>query len=121
MERRNVMLAAGGAIACAASASAIAGEPPFAKLNRAAFAALVGQPLIVKDGARGIPMTLEWIRDGRPAHGEAHCSLHLAGSAGKPLKSGPYQVYHASFGIVPLFVEAVGKDATYRIQFSNLT
>ena len=120
MERREFMLAAGGAIACAASATAIASDLPFAGLNRAAFAALVGQSLVVYEGRRGVALTLEGIKDGQPARGLEQFSLQLAGSDGNPLRSGPYEVYHASFGTVPLFVEALGKDAKYRIQFSTL-
>lgn len=120
MERREFMLAAGGAIACAASTSAIAGELPFAGLNRAAFAALVGQSLLVYEGRRGVALTLEGIRDGQPARGLEQFSLQLSGSARDPLPSGPYEVFHASFGTVPLFVEALDKDARYRIQFSTM-
>jgi hypothetical protein len=121
MERRGFMLAAGGAIACAASASAIAADLPFAGLNRAALAALVGQSLIVYDGARGVALTLDGVRDGKAVRGLEQFSLQLSGSEASPLKSGPYQVYHGSFGTLPLFVEALGKQAQYRIQFSNLS
>ena len=125
MERREFMLAAGGAVACAGMSPAVAlaaGALPGA-LGRASFAALLGQSLIAYDGARGVALTLTDIRDAKAAPGHQQFSLLLSGSAGSPLQSGAYPVYHASLGTVPLFIEAAGtqdRDALYRVQFSLL-
>lgn len=120
MERREFILATSGALACAGAVPGMAlaaGALP-AGLNRAAFGAIVGQSLIAYDSARGVALTLLAIKDGKDAPGREQFTLQLSGSAGSPLKTGTYDVYHASIGTVPLFIETAGADARYRIQFS---
>ena len=121
MERREFILAAGGTLACAGASPALAvaaGALP-SGLNRAAFAALIGQSLIAYDSARGVPLALTAIKDGKAQPGQEQFTLQLSGSEGSPLQTGTYDVYHASIGTVPLFIEATGA-AAYRVQFSLL-
>jgi hypothetical protein len=122
MERREFMLAVGGALACAGASPALAigaGALP-AGLNRAAFAALVGQSLITYDSARGVALTLLALKDTKAAPCHEQFTLLLSGSEGSPLKTGTYDVYHANIGTLPLFIETAGDGAKYRIQFSLL-
>lgn len=123
MERRDFMLAAGAAIACAGASPvlALAAGSARGRLGRATFAGLVRQTLIAYDSARGVALTLVEVKDGKPAPGLEQFSLLLSGSEASPLKGGNYDVYHDSIGTVPLFIEPAGKrgqETLYRIQFS---
>jgi hypothetical protein len=125
MERREFLLASGGALVCAGMTPALAlaaGAMP-GGLNRASFAPLVGQTLIVYDSARGVALTLAALKDGKSFPGLDQFTLLLSGAVASALPSGSYEVYHASIGNLPLYLEACGtqgQDAQYRVQFSLL-
>jgi hypothetical protein len=125
MERREFILAAGGALACAGmgpSLALAAGAAP-GGFHQATFQAMLNQSLIAYDSARGVSLQLVEIQDGKSGPGLEQFTLLLAGSAASPLKDGSYEVYHASIGTVALYIEACGRqgqDALYRVQFSLL-
>lgn len=124
MQRRNFIFAAGSALTCLLVPPAFAddGLPAASMLpGQDGFTTLLGQTLMAYVDTRGVALTLDAVRAGTPQPGVDQFCLLLSGSAEGPLDDGIADVYHASFGSAPLFIECYGHAGgmtQYRIQLS---
>ena len=122
MQRRDFIFAAGSALTCLAVPAAFADDGVAAASmlpGQDGFTSLLGQTLMAYVASRGVALTLNGVRAGSPQPGVDQFCLLLSGSAEGALTDGIADVYHASFGTQPLFIECYGNSggmAQYRIQ-----
>lgn len=132
MQRRQFILAgsgligylgagSGAALAATAARSMISRAPE--ALSAATFSAALNAQVNVYGGVRGVTMQLSSVVEAKPQPGLQQFAVYFTGRAADQLPSGSYEVEHASFGKIALYLQASAdpaKAGNYRADFCLL-